>query len=101
MRLFLASALILASVRAFAAPEPVARYTAGSGGFIDDGYALRDDGKALAFVTTNGATAATLHLADVGGADVAIASAPVEANSVYWLGPGRALVVSGTGPANA
>jgi hypothetical protein len=97
----MASAVVLATMRASAAPEPIARYAAGSPGFIDDAYALRDDGKALAYLTTDGATAATLHLADVGGVDAKLAGAPIDAVALHWLGPGRVLVVHGHGPSTA
>lgn len=97
MRIPLFCAIALASASALAAaPAPLARYDAGaSGAFIDDPIALRDDGKAIAFITTDGATTATLHLADVGGSDVKIAGAPVDAVAIHWLGPARVLVVSG------
>ena len=81
---------------AVALAAPIARWDAGAGGFIDDGYALRDDGKAIAFITTDGATKATLHLVDVGGAtakpETTIEGAPIDATAIYWLGPGRVLV---------
>lgn len=96
MRIPLFCAIALACASAAAAPTPVARYDAGpSGSFIDDPFALRDDGQAVAFITTDGATTATLHLTDVGGSDVKVAGAPVDAVALYWLGPGRVLVVSG------
>lgn len=97
MRIPLFCALTLAGATALAAPPaPLARYDAGSAGsFIDDPFALRDDGKAVAFLTTDGATGATLHLADVGGTDVKIAGAPVDAVAVLWLSPARVLIVSG------
>ncbi len=78
-----------------AAPAAVQRFDAGGDGFIDDGYALRDDGKAVAYITTDGATAATLHLADIGGKDVRVAGAPIDALAVAWLSPTRVLVVRG------
>ena len=58
-------------------------------------YALRDDGKAIAYITTDGATSATLHLADVGGNNVKVGGAPVDALAVAWLSPTRVLVVRG------
>lgn len=97
MRIPISCALLLSGAAALAAPPtPLARYDAGSPGlFIDDAFALRGDGKALAFLTTDGATGATLHLADVGGTDVKVAGAPVDAQALYWLSPGRVLIVSG------
>ena len=32
------------------------KFDTGGAGFIDDAYALRDDGKAIAYLTTDGAT---------------------------------------------
>jgi hypothetical protein len=96
MRISVVAAIVLATGSALAAPTPIQRFVAGSGGgFIDDGYALRDDGKAVAYLTTDGATTATLHLAEVGGNDVAVAGAPVDALAVAWLSPTRVLVVRG------
>lgn len=80
---------------ASAAPTVVQRIAAGGHGFIDDAYALADDGSAIAYITTDGATTATLHLAAVNGSDVAIAGAPADAVAVAWLSPKRVLVVRG------
>ncbi|HEX9102821.1 MAG TPA: hypothetical protein VF997_11490 [Polyangia bacterium] len=90
----LASVLLVVGV-AQAAPTAVQRFDAGGDGFIDDGYALRDDGKAVAFITTDGATAASLHLAEIGGRDVKVAGAPIDTVAVAWLSPTRVLVVRG------
>jgi hypothetical protein len=87
--------VLLAAGSALAAPASVQRIAAGSDGFIDDGYALRDDGKAIAYITTDGATSATLHLTDVGGNDVKVAGAPIDAVAVAWLSPTRVLIVRG------
>ena len=95
MRISLVSVVLLATMSAFAAPAPVQRAQAGSDGFIDDAYALRDDGKAIAYITTDGATAATLHLTDVGAKDVLVPGAPTDAIAVAWLSPSRVLVVRG------
>jgi hypothetical protein len=95
MRIVAACATILVAAGASAAPAPLARFDAGGVGFIDDGYALRDDGKALAYITTDGATTATLHLVDIGGSDIKIQDAPIDTVAIQWLGPGRILVVRG------
>ena len=95
MRISIVATILLTAGVALAAPAAVQRLDAGGDGFIDDGYALRDDGKAIAYITTDGATAATLHLVDVGGKDVKIAGAPVDAVAVAWLSPTRVLVVRG------
>jgi hypothetical protein len=67
------------------------KFDTGGAGFIDDAYALRDDGKAIAYITTDGATAATLHLAEVGGKNVEVAGAPTDALAVAWLTPAKVL----------
>jgi hypothetical protein len=96
MHISILSAVLLAAGGALAAPPaPLQRFDTGGAAFIDDAYALRDDGKALAFITTDGATTATLHLADVGGSDVQVAGAPVDAVAVAWLSPMRVLIVRG------
>ena len=88
----MASVLLVAGA---ALAAPVQRIEAGSEGFIDDGYALRDDGKAIAYVTTDGATSATLHLADVGGKEVKVEGAPIDSVAIAWLSPTRVLIVRG------
>ena len=93
MRIAVLATVLLAAGGAFAAP--VAHYDTGGKGFIDDAYALRDDGKAIAFITTDGATNATLHLAEIGGKDVEVAGAPTDALALAWLSPTRVLVVRG------
>jgi hypothetical protein len=96
MRISLVTAIVLVTSSALAAPTALQRLDAGHDGFIDDAYALRDDGKAVAYITTDGASAATLHLAEVGGNNVNIAGAPIDASAVVWLSPTRVLVVRGT-----
>ena len=95
MRISIVATLVFAARLVAAAPSPVQRIDAATDGFIDDGYALRDDGKAIAYITTDGATSATLHLADVGGKDVAVPGAPVDALALAWLSPTRVVVVRG------
>jgi len=95
MRISVVAAILWMAGSALAAPAALQRFEAGSEGFIDDGYALRDDGKAVAYITTDAATSATLHLADVGGNDVKVAGAPIDALAVAWLSPTRVLIVRG------
>src|SRR6478752_1615008 len=95
MRISVLTAVVLTASGALAAPAAVQRFEAGNDGFIDDGYALRDDGKAVAYITTDGASTATLHLAEIGGNDVKIAGAPVDALALAWLSPTRVLVIRG------
>ncbi|HEV3140857.1 MAG TPA: hypothetical protein VGY57_10090 [Vicinamibacterales bacterium] len=95
MRISVLSAVFLAAASAFASPAALQRFDAGGAGFIDDAFALRSDGKALAYITTDGATAATIHLADVGGSDVKVPGAPVDAVALEWLSPTRVLIVRG------
>jgi hypothetical protein len=64
-----------------------------SDAFVDDAFALRGDGKALAWIATDGAALATLHLSELGGSDVKIDRAPTTAIAVRWLTPTRVLVV--------
>jgi hypothetical protein len=95
MRISVLAAVVMAAGGALAAPAAIQRVDAGGEGFIDDGYALRDDGKAFAYITTDGATSATLHLTDVGGNDVKVAGAPIDVLAVAWLSQTRVLVVRG------
>src|SRR5438067_2132856 len=93
MRKLLLCALIASALPARAAP--LAHYDAGAGGFIDDAFAVSDDGKTVAFVTTDGATAAVVHLATVGGAEIEIEGAPIDVVALHFIGPERILTVSG------
>ncbi|HEY2743956.1 MAG TPA: hypothetical protein VGL86_05020 [Polyangia bacterium] len=100
MRISVLAAVLAAASGAWAAPPAapgtaIVHFDTGGSGFIDDAYALRDDGKAIAYVTTDGATTATLHLAEVGGKSVEVAGAPVDALALAWLSPTRVLVVRG------
>src|SRR5688572_31679116 len=61
MRLSLALLLVAGVARADA-PRPLVTVTPSADRFIDDAFALRADGKALAYVTTDGASLAELHL---------------------------------------
>src|SRR5258706_16397700 len=77
-------------------PAPIASYPAPSGVFIDDSFALRADGKSIAFVTTDGASPATLHFAELGGAQHEIAGLAPATAAVHWLGPERVRAVPPT-----
>jgi len=101
MRTALLLSLALAGT-ALAAPldwarpvPPVAAYKCESSGFIDDSFALRDDGHAIAYLVTDGASQTSLHLAEVPPSkpEVVIAGAPLHAAALHWLGPDRLLVV--------
>jgi len=72
---------------------PVQTLKPDSSAFVDDPFALRDDGKALAWIATDGAANAALHLTELGGADVKIDRAPTTATQVRWLSPTRVLCV--------
>jgi hypothetical protein len=87
---FLAALLACATAHA----EPLAVYSAPSSGFVDDAFAIRDDGKAIAYVITDGATSATLRIAELGGLQSEVAGLPTTVNALHWLGPDRVLVVA-------
>lgn len=96
MRISVLPVVLMAATAAWATPPAaVQRFDAGGAGFIDDPVALRDDGKAIAFIVTDGATSATLHLATIGGDEIKIANAPVDALGIEWLSPTRVLVITG------
>ena len=75
------------------APQPLATYKTESG-FIDDAYTVRDDGKAVAYVTTDGASGAQLHLVEIGGKENGTAAVSTHVSAIHWLGPERVLVVA-------
>jgi hypothetical protein len=82
------------------APPPVASYKPASSGFVDDAFAISDDGKSVAYLTTDGASAATLHLAPLpSGAESTVEGLPSNVRALHWLGPDRVLVVSRAGDA--
>ncbi len=76
-----------------ASAEPKFTVKPDSSVFVDDPFALRTDGKALAWIATDGANSATLHLTELGGADVKVEQAPTTATAIHWLSPARVLVV--------
>ncbi|MDB4969138.1 MAG: hypothetical protein JWN44_4827 [Myxococcales bacterium] len=95
MRIWALCATLLATSTVTAAPNPLRRFDSAGAGFIDDAMALREDGNAVAFITTDGATTATLHLADIVGSEAKVPGAPPDATALHWLSPGRVLVVRG------
>jgi hypothetical protein len=94
MRILAFCALLLLASSLFAAP--IARFDAGGGGFIDDTIAASEDGKHLAFIITDGATSAALHIVTVGGSDTRVEGAPIDAVALRWLGNDRVLVIHGS-----
>jgi hypothetical protein len=83
----------LAAGAARAQPAPLAELRAPEGLFIDDALALRADGGAVAYVTTDG-TRAALHLHELKPpADQTVPLAPGEVAALAWLGRARVLVV--------
>src|SRR2546430_1062024 len=77
-------------------PAPLIVLKAPMDAFIDDPFAFRDDGKALAYVTTDGATSAVLHFAELapGAPDAVIAGLPLTVAALHWVGPQHVLVVA-------
>jgi hypothetical protein len=94
MRSLLLCTLLLWASLAIAAP--IARYEPGASGFIDDAFAVSTEGRTIAFITTDGATAAVLHIATVGGAEIKIEGVPIDVVALYFIGPDRILMVSGS-----
>jgi hypothetical protein len=94
MRKLFLCALVMSASPAIAAP--LAHYDPGTGAFIDDAFVVSDDGKTVAFITTDGATAAVLHLATVGGAEIKIEGVPIDVAALHFIGPERILTVSGS-----
>jgi hypothetical protein len=75
-------------------PNPLATYPAPSSGFIDDAFAIREDGKAIAWLTTNGASESTLHIAELGAAPHDITGLPATVVALHWLSSDRILIVT-------
>jgi hypothetical protein len=84
-------AILPAAVIAAAAPKYTLK--SDSSVFVDDPFALRADGKAIAWIATDGANLATLHLSELGGTDTKIDQAPTSATTLRWLSPTRVLVI--------
>ncbi len=87
----LAAMLACAAARA---ETPLAVYSAPSSGFVDDAFAIRDDGRAIAYVITDGATSASLRVAELGGVQSEVTGLPTTVSALYWLGDARLLVVA-------
>jgi hypothetical protein len=77
---------------------PIATFPAPSFGFIDDVFALRDDGGAVAFVVTDGADRAELHLATLPDAkDKVVAKISPKTVAVRWLSATQVLLIAKDG----
>jgi hypothetical protein len=85
---------------AWAQGKPAHQFVPASGTYIADAFALRGDGAELAYFTTTGTRKVVLHLVDLGapGQHREIAGVPGAVESILWLGPGRILVVTRSGP---
>lgn len=78
-------------------PTPLHTFKPDSALFIDDPFVVRDDGKALAYVTTDGANTAALHVAAIppAGPETIVPNLPVDVWKVRFLGASdRVLVVA-------
>lgn len=89
---------LLACAPALAAPpKPLAELKV-EGDFIDDAFALRADGQAIAYLVTDGATRCKLYLQPLpAGTPAVVEGCPTHATQVHWLGEGRVLVVAQDG----
>jgi hypothetical protein len=85
-------ALLVAAATANAA-EPLLTAKPPQEAFIDDPFALRADGKAVAWIATDGASSAWLHLSEIGAAEKVVPNLPATPVAVHWLAPARVLVV--------
>jgi hypothetical protein len=85
---------VLAVGTARAQPTPMAEIKPAEGSFIDDALALRADGGAVAYVTTDGSAHAVLHLHELRPpADQAVPLASGEVAALAWVGRARVLVI--------
>ncbi|HEY7957141.1 MAG TPA: hypothetical protein VII38_17670 [Polyangia bacterium] len=87
-------------------PTPLATFKPDSAVFIDDPFVVRDDGKAVAYISTDGANTAALHLAALppAGPETIYAGLPVDVWKLRFLSPDRILVIvrdSSTGKVTA
>jgi len=85
-----------ASAPAPASGAPEASFKPATG-FIDDPLALRDDGAALAYLTTDGAGTSALHLAALPAGttpEIVVEGLPGSVRALHFVGPDRVLVVS-------
>ncbi len=86
-------ALCTVVVASATAAEPVLKISADTG-FLDDAYALRPDGEAVADIETDGASSAKLRTTAFGGKPVKVASVSANAVAIYFVTPGKFVVVS-------
>jgi len=93
-------ALLVLLVPAVAAAQtPVWRVQPATG-FIDDAFALRPDGNAIAWLTTDGSGPSTLHLQAIDTSpapETVVPGLPSQVSSLWWLDNERLLVVNKTG----
>ncbi len=89
------AALLAATAAHAGEPSLLAEYKAPPNTFIDDAFALSDDGKLLAWVSTDGATGSQLHVVAPGGPDPeATCKVPtISAERIDFLDGGRLLLV--------
>src|SRR5690348_4620471 len=95
MRATLLLALLSAGVPAFAAPRaPLATFKADPTVFIDDPFVIRDDGRAIAYISTDGANTAVLHVAPLpSGTETLYPGLPVDVYRLRFVAPAEVLVI--------
>jgi hypothetical protein len=83
------------------AAEAARTITASSGGYIHDAFAVSADGKSIAWIETDGASAATMFVGsvDAAQAQVSIGGVPPDVAALYFLDDKRLLVVARAGEA--
>jgi hypothetical protein len=94
MRVFPVAALLFAWAGAARADVHVlAELKSPENAFIDDPFAISDDGQRIAYLTTDGASRGTLHFGEP-GAETTVGGLPLNVTALHWLGPARVLVVT-------
>lgn len=75
---------------------PLTTFKIDTGAFIDDPFDVRGDGAQIAYLTTDGASPADLHLARVAAdkPEVTIKGLPGNIVVLRWVGEGRVLVIT-------
>lgn len=91
-----ANALTVGEARAEA---PFRTVHAGEGGYIDDAFAVRSDGKEVAWVETDGIKPGTLMVGPPEGFPLAVKGVPADIAALHFLGERRLLVVARAGEA--
>jgi hypothetical protein len=78
---------------------PLATFSSPSTGFIDDAFALRDDGRAIAYLITDGAEQVELHLAAIPSdkPETVLKNLHPGIVAVYWVSPSQVLLVTRQG----